>query len=97
MVYKGEVACDPRGLIYESYRIDGIVIEECRSVFLDWALGTQLGADMGAMLQELLDKYAGDAPDHPMTQVLREGLEKAQRPVGGGRRGGRAARVRDLE
>ena len=87
MVYKGGLEIDPRGLIYEAYRMD-IGAEECRSIFLDWALGTQLGADMRAMLQELLDAYAKDAPDHAMTAVLREGLEKANRPVG--RRGGRS-------
>ena len=29
---------DPKGLIRESYRIEGITEGECRSVFLDWAL-----------------------------------------------------------
>ena len=29
---------DKKGLVYEAYRIDGIVAEECRSIFLDWAL-----------------------------------------------------------
>lgn len=87
MVFKGNLECDPRGLIYEAYRMD-IGEQECRSIFLDWALGTQLGADMRAMLEELLAEYANDAPDHAMTAVLREGLEKANRPVV--RRGGRS-------
>jgi len=38
MVFKGNLSIDPRGLIFESYRIDGITIEECRMIFLDWAL-----------------------------------------------------------
>ena len=29
---------DPKGLIRESYRIEGITPGECRSVFMDWAL-----------------------------------------------------------
>ena len=87
MVYKGNLAIDPRGLIYEAYRMD-IGEQECRSIFLDWALGTQLGADMRAMLTELMEEYAGNAPDHAMTAVLREGLEKANRPAV--RRGGRS-------
>lgn len=91
MVDKGRLDIDPRGLIFESYRITGIGPEECRSIFLDWALGTQLGADMGAMLSTLLGEYGPANPDHPMTAVLREGLEKAQRPVG--RKGGRSARL----
>ena len=87
MVYKGNLAIDPRGLIYEAYRMD-IGEQECRSIFLDWALGTQLGADMRAMLTELMEEYAGNAPEHAMTAVLREGLEKANRPAV--RRGGRS-------
>mgnify|MGYP000087492773 CR=1 FL=1 len=37
---KGD-ALDPKGLIEESYKIDGIVAPECRSIFLDWALSYQ--------------------------------------------------------
>ena len=29
---------DPKALIRESFNIEGIKIEECRSIFLDWAL-----------------------------------------------------------
>ena len=29
---------DPKGLVRESYQIDGITVGECRSIFLDWAL-----------------------------------------------------------
>lgn len=87
MVFKGNLDIDPRGLIYEAYKMD-IGPEESRSIFLDWALGTQLGADMRDMLQQLLNEYADNAPDHAMTAVLREGLEKANRPAV--RRGGRS-------
>ena len=38
MVFKGNLSIDPRGMIFESYRIDGITIEECRMIFLDWHL-----------------------------------------------------------
>ena len=37
-VYKGNLAIDPRGMIYESYRIEAVSIEECRMIFLDWAM-----------------------------------------------------------
>ena len=30
---------DAKGLIREAYRIEGISAPECRSIFLDWALG----------------------------------------------------------
>ncbi len=29
---------DPKGLVRESYAIEGITPGECRSIFLDWAL-----------------------------------------------------------
>lgn len=90
MVFKGNLDIDPRGLIYEAYRLD-IGPEESRSIFLDWAMGTQLGADMTAMLHALLQEYATKSPDHPMTAVLHEGLQKMDRPLG--RQGGRANRV----
>ncbi len=82
---------DPRGLIFESYRIDGIRIEECRSIFLDWALGLAMGDDVAAHIDAMLAAYGDDNPDHPMTQVMREGA--ARRDVPKGRRGGRKARI----
>ena len=36
---------DPKGLIREAYRIDGITAGECRSIFLDWALSLPDGQD----------------------------------------------------
>ena len=83
---------DPRGLIRESYAIEGISDSECRSIFFDWALGPDLpaDADQRAAIRRLLGTYGTDAPDHPMTRVLTEGLESgAATPR---RRGGRAAR-----
>ena len=38
-------AVDPKGVIGESYRIEGIRVEECRSIFMDWALRLPDGAD----------------------------------------------------
>ena len=90
MAYKGDLEIDPRGLIYESYRMEGLSIEEARTIFLDWAL-ERARDDMAPQLQTLLDEYGDDNPDHPMTQTIREGLEKAAHK---GRRGGRLARLR---
>ena len=81
---------DPKGLIRESFRIDGIKPEECRSIFVDWALSIPIDADSAALITTLLERHGQDMPDHPMTKVLREGLQKPDRK---GRRGGRAARV----
>jgi hypothetical protein len=78
---------DPKGLIREAYRIEGIGGAECRSILVDWALS--VGGDPAEAIPRLLARHG--APDHPMTAVLREGRGPAPRP---GRRGGRAARTR---
>lgn len=78
---------DPKGLIRESYRIDRIGPQECRSIFLDWALSLPVGGDAQAAIGNLLAQYGDDSPDHPMTAVLREG--SAEMPSHG-RRGGRS-------
>ncbi|MEL6170222.1 MAG: hypothetical protein AAFR35_16165 [Pseudomonadota bacterium] len=81
---------DPKGVIAESYRIHGITKPECRSIFLDWALGAPEGDAATEAIRALIARHETDAPDHPMTHVLREGLEAPRRT---GRRGGRAARI----
>jgi hypothetical protein len=89
-VFKGNLDIDPRGMIYEAYRIEGVSLEECRMIFLDWAMNTPQG-DMKIYLEELLSEYQADNLDHPMTQVIREGLKTSDKS--GKRRGGRTARV----
>ncbi len=88
---KGQLAIDPRGLIFEAYRINGITGPDCRTIFLDWALGLAAGTDPRTAIQSALDHYAPRHPAHPMTEVLREGLAQADRPT---RRGGARARDR---
>ena len=88
---KGNLAIDPRGLIFESYRIEGIVVEECRSIFLEWALGLPQDTDMPAALNALMVEYGAGNPDHPMTSVVVEGLGRTA--TAAGRRGGRMART----
>lgn len=81
---------DPKGLIRESYAIEGITAGECRSIFLDWALSLAPGTDEAEAIRVLLSHYGPGREDHPMTPVLTAGLVAPDRPV---RRGGRAARV----
>ncbi|MGY6633546.1 MAG: hypothetical protein ACXIU8_07350 [Alkalilacustris sp.] len=64
---------DPKGLIRESYRIDGIGPCECRSIFVDWAMGLGHGIDPRAAMRVLLDEH--DRPGHPMSTLLRSGLD----------------------
>ena len=79
---------DPRGLIREAYRIEGITEPDCRSIFLDWALGLKDGQEAAAGARALLDLH-GAASDHPMTVVLRAALDEGTRPR---RRGGASGR-----
>jgi len=79
---------DPKGLVRESYRIEGITPAECRSIFVDWALSLPIGASVTEAARILIETYG--APDHPMTPVLTEALAPAAKA---GRRGGRAARL----
>ena len=81
---------DPKGLVRESYRIEGITLGECRSIFVDWALSLPVDAPMRDALRSLIAHYAMDLPDHPMSKVMNEGLTAPEAPR---RRGGRAARV----
>lgn len=83
---------DPKRLIYESYRIEGITPAECRSIFLDWALSLPLEHDSTQALPRLLALYEKTAPDHPMTQVLRDGQTTLCAPR---RRGGWRSRPRN--
>jgi len=82
---------DPKGLIYESFRMEGIGLPECRTIFLDWALSLPLETDTSAAIRRLLVVYADHGADHPMAQVLNEGLTTMAAPR---RRGGWRSRPR---
>ena len=83
---------DPKGLIAEAYRIEGIGPPECRSIFLDWALSLPDGSDQVAAVRTMIETHALGAPSHPMSVVLHEGLGRLDKPR---RRGGWRARPRD--
>lgn len=87
---KGELDVDPRGLIHESFRIEGITPQDCRTIFLDWALGLPEGTDPLEAIAVALAHYRPQFPGHPMIAVLEEGLEHPA--PDGRRRGGRGAR-----
>ena len=80
---------DPKALIRESFNIEGIKIEECRSIFLDWALSLPNDTDARKIIPLLLEQY-GDKQEHPMLFTLREGMIKTVSPI---RRGGRKGRL----
>ena len=80
---------DPKALIRESFNIEGIKIEECRSIFLDWALSLPNDADAGKIIPLLIELY-GYKQEHPMLVTLKEGMIKTVSPI---RRGGRKGRL----
>ena len=85
---KGRHPADPRGLIEEAFNIEGITEADCRTIFFDWAVGSQGGGDLSSHVKQLHQLYAADYPAHPMTRVLAEGSQPMARP-GGRRRQGR--------
>ncbi len=80
---------DPKGLVRESYRIDGITPGECRSIFMDWALSIPVDGAVPDAVQVLIATYAVAEPDHPMSAVLHQALTAPDAPR---RRGGRTGR-----
>ena len=78
---------DQKGLISESYNIEGVSEEECRSIFFGWVLALDDCTDPLKAIRKLLATYEKSYPKHPMTRVLNEGLMKEN--FKGYRRGGR--------
>ena len=81
---------DSRELFEDSYKIEGITEGECRSIFLDWAIGIPAGQEHKPWLELIHGHYQPKFPEHPMTKVLSESLGQAKHT---GRRGGRSGRV----
>ena len=65
---------DPRGLIFEAYRMPDLSEKDCRTILLDWALGLDAGIDPQELLPSLHHSYARSNPDHPMTALIEEGM-----------------------
>ena len=86
---KGRLSIDPKGLIYEAYRINGITEAECRTIFLDWALNVPPGRDLSECAKELYQEYGIRNARHPMTRIISDGTKEARPPR---RRGGRNVR-----
>ena len=65
---------DPKKLISESFKIDGITEVECRSIFFGWVLDYNSNFDINNAIKNLYEKYYPLDPEHPMNKVLLEGL-----------------------
>jgi hypothetical protein len=82
---------DPRDLIGEAFRMEGVGAADCRSIFLDWALGLPAGVAPAEAAAALLAHHAPPA-EHPMTALLTEAAAGEAAPEG--RRGGAKGRQR---
>jgi hypothetical protein len=80
---------DPKGLVREAYRMEGIGAAECRSIFVDWALSLPPGADPRPLVEALLARYGATRPGHPMTDLLTAARDAPPAPR---RRGGATGR-----
>lgn len=82
---------DPKGLMKDAFVIDGITAPECRSIFLDWALGLPADRAAAREAEVLLVHYQVLYPQgHPMLDTLQAATVQ---PARARRRGGRKARV----
>lgn len=78
---------DPRGVIADAYKIEGISAPECRSIFLDWALEPREASELRDAAAMLAKEFSS-MPTHPMTAILQEAaVELTTAPT---RRGGRS-------
>ncbi len=82
---------DPEGLIRSAYLMEGIEMPSCRSLFLDWSLSIPEGVEPCLALKALLERHGADAPEHPMTRILAQGLAAAPAPRRRRRNAGAAA------
>ena len=75
-IFKGDIYCDEKGLIFEAYNIENIDSSSCRVIFFDWLISLDKSIDQGEAIAELLKAYSANFPNHPMTELLSEGLKK---------------------
>ncbi|MEM7056882.1 MAG: hypothetical protein AAF557_04790 [Pseudomonadota bacterium] len=80
---------DPANVIRDSFQIEGIGLSDCRTIFLGWILELPEGVDSVVAAQAMLQHYAHQPQDHPMTVVLREAVDGQARAR---RRGGAMGR-----
>ena len=75
-IFKGDVYYDEKGLIFEAYNIENIDSSSCRVIFFDWLISLDQSINQVEAITELLKAYSSSFPNHPMTELLIEGLKK---------------------
>ena len=75
-IFKGDIYCDEKGLIFEAYNIENIDLNSCRTIFFDWVISLDPSINQGEAIKELLKVYSPRFPGHPMTELLIEGTKE---------------------
>ena len=75
-IFKGDIYCDEKGLIFEAYNIENIDLNSCRTIFFDWVVSLDPNINQGKAINELLEAYSPRFPGHPMTELLIEGTKE---------------------
>ena len=75
-IFKGDIYCDKKGLIFEAYNIENIDANSCRTIFFDWVVSLDPSINPGEAINELLEAYSPRFPNHPMTELLIEGTKE---------------------
>ena len=75
-IFKGDIHCDEKGLIFEAYNIENIDSSSCRTIFFDWIVSLDPNINQKEAINELLEAYSPRFPSHPMTELLSEGMNK---------------------
>ena len=44
-IFKGDIYCDEKGLIFEAYNIENIDSSSCRVIFFDWLISLDQSID----------------------------------------------------
>ena len=75
-IFKGDIHCDKKGLIFEAYNIENIDKSSCRIIFFDWITSLDPSISQREAINELIEAYSREFPNHPMTRLLIEGIDK---------------------
>ena len=75
-IFKGDILCDKKGLIFEAYNMEEIDSGSCRVIFFDWLMSLDPSFDQREAINSLLKAYSTSFPNHPMTKLLIEGIDK---------------------
>ena len=75
-IFKGDIHCDKKGLIFEAYNIENVYESSCRIIFFDWIISLDPSINQSEAINELLQVYSQEFPNHPMTRLLVKGIDK---------------------